>query len=102
MRHSHKDQHPTIITLSDHKADKAASALIVTTCSSYPRKQEGDSSEWDEVEKELGSTQKQAVDSKQSRGLQYQLKQYLSPVFVEALALTFIAEWGDRSQVAFL
>lgn len=63
--------------------------------------QEGDSSEWDEVEKELGSTQKQAADSKQSRGLQHQLNQYLSPVFVEALALTFIAEWGDRSQVAF-
>ena len=60
--------------------------------------QEGES-EWDEVERELGSTGKQAADSKQSRGLQHHLKQFLSPVFVEALALTFIAEWGDRSQV---
>ena len=60
--------------------------------------QEGES-EWDEVERELGGTAKQAADSKQSRGLQHQMKQYLSPVLVEALVLTFIAEWGDRSQV---
>jgi putative Ca2+/H+ antiporter (TMEM165/GDT1 family) len=24
----------------------------------------------------------------------------LSPVFVEAFVLTFLAEWGDRSQIA--
>lgn len=63
--------------------------------------QEGES-EWDEVERELGSTGKQAADSKQSRGVQHQLKQFLSPVFVEAFVLTFIAEWGDRSQVLAL
>ena len=60
--------------------------------------QEGES-EWDEVERELGSAGKQVADSKQSKGVQYHLRQYLSPVLVESFVLTFIAEWGDRSQV---
>ncbi len=61
--------------------------------------QEGES-EWDEVERELGSSAKQAEDSKPSKGFQQVLRRYFSPVFVEALVLNFLAEWGDRSQVS--
>jgi len=60
--------------------------------------QEGES-EWDEVERELGGAGKQAEESKPSRGVQQVLRRYFSPVFVEALVLNFLAEWGDRSQV---
>ena len=63
--------------------------------------QEGES-EWDEVERELGSTNppvKNGEGSKQGRGVVQTLKRYLSPVFLEAFIITFLAEWGDRSQV---
>ena len=63
--------------------------------------QEGES-EWDEVERELGSTNsavKNGEGSKQGRSAVQTLKRYLSPVFLEAFIITFLAEWGDRSQV---
>jgi len=33
-------------------------------------------------------------------GFAKMLKQFLSPVFVQTFTMTFLAEWGDRSQVA--
>ena len=67
--------------------------------------QEGES-ELEEVERELGSKQakagnKASMNGDAGRKAEYlgQLKTLLPPVFVEAFALTFLAEWGDRSQV---
>ena len=65
--------------------------------------QEG-ASEYEEVEKELGS---KAVKSGSKGNLNGEgetkdrgmLRRLFSPVFLEAFVLTFLAEWGDRSQV---
>jgi putative Ca2+/H+ antiporter (TMEM165/GDT1 family) len=54
------------------------------------------------VERELGSGGKQAEENRPSKGVQQVLRRYFSPVFVEALVLNFLAEWGDRSQVRSL
>ena len=58
------------------------------------------------MERELGSKQAKAGnkagmngDAGRKGGYLGQLKTLLPPVFVEAFALTFLAEWGDRSQV---
>ena len=58
------------------------------------------------MERELGSKQAKAGskagmngDAGRKAGYVGQLKTLLPPVFVEAFALTFLAEWGDRSQV---
>ena len=70
--------------------------------------QEGES-ELEEVERELGSKQAKAGgkggmngDAGRKPGLLGQLKRLFPPVFLEAFVLTFLAEWGDRSQVNFL
>ena len=67
--------------------------------------QEGES-ELEEVERELGSKQAKAGskagvngDAGRKAGYFGQLKTLLPPVLVEAFVLTFLAEWGDRSQV---
>ncbi|KAK9904697.1 hypothetical protein WJX75_000756 [Coccomyxa subellipsoidea] len=62
-------------------------------------------SEYEEVEKELGS---KAVKSGSKGNLNGEgetkdrgmLRRLFSPVFLEAFVLTFLAEWGDRSQIA--
>jgi len=58
------------------------------------------------VERELGSKQaktggKAGVngDAGRKAGILGQLKTLFPPVFLEAFVLTFLAEWGDRSQV---
>jgi putative Ca2+/H+ antiporter (TMEM165/GDT1 family) len=60
--------------------------------------------ELDEVEKEL-----EAVDKSPKTGgpaangknpLLGTLRRFVSPVLLEAFTLTFLAEWGDRSQIA--
>lgn len=64
----------------------------------YP--QEGDS-EWDEVEKELGGSKSGKIGEEAKTGAIWgqQLRRHLNPTFIEAFVLTFLAEWGDRSQV---
>ncbi len=67
--------------------------------------QEG-ASEYEEVEKELGSKAAKSGskgslngegDAKGKSNGQL-LRRLFSPVFLEAFVLTFLAEWGDRSQ----
>jgi putative Ca2+/H+ antiporter (TMEM165/GDT1 family) len=53
---------------------------------------DGGGEELAEVEKELGENKK-GGNKKRALGL-------LSPVLVEVFTLTFLAEWGDRSQIA--
>jgi Ca2+/H+ antiporter, TMEM165/GDT1 family len=56
--------------------------------------QEEGPSELQEVEAELNSPRK--VHSKPGSSL---LQKVLSPIVIEAFALTFVGEWGDRSQI---
>jgi putative Ca2+/H+ antiporter (TMEM165/GDT1 family) len=39
-------------------------------------------------------------EKKQSKALTRLLYMLFSPVFLKAFTLTFLAEWGDRSQIA--
>merc|ERR1712190_86748 len=49
---------------------------------------------------EVENTLKEAA-SKEHRGLVRRIfSKMLTPIFLEALMLTFLAEWGDRSQIA--
>ena len=76
--------------------------------------QEGES-ELDEVERELQAKSKGSgpVNGRSANGdgkagqprksessVRRMAQNLLSPVFVEAFVLTFLAEWGDRSQIA--
>lgn len=54
-------------------------------------------SELDEVEKELAGGRKDAEPGKAVTAL---LRRFVSPILLEAFTLTFVAEWGDRSQIA--
>lgn len=61
-----------------------------------------DHNELDEVERELTgirSGDSNSLDTPRSK-LHSTLVGYMSPVIVEAFTLTFLAEWGDRSQIA--
>ena len=58
------------------------------------------------MERELGSKQAKASskgglngDAGKKPGVLGRLKKLLPPIFLEAFVLTFLAEWGDRSQV---
>jgi putative Ca2+/H+ antiporter (TMEM165/GDT1 family) len=52
--------------------------------------------EMEEVEEKL----KEGPAAKAKGGMRKLLAAALSPVFVETFVLTFLAEWGDRSQIA--
>jgi putative Ca2+/H+ antiporter (TMEM165/GDT1 family) len=77
----------------------------------YTGEGEGGENELQEVERELSSSAHKtssgntaemggALGGKGRSGLGAVLKSMLSPVLLEALTLTFMAEWGDRSQIA--
>ena len=57
---------------------------------------EGGGEELAEVEKELG----EGKDGKQKGNAKKRALGIFSPVLVEVFTLTFLAEWGDRSQIA--
>lgn len=65
-------------------------------------------SEYEEVEKELGSKAAKSsskgnlngAGEAQEKSTVLVLRRVFSPVFLEAFVLTFLAEWGDRSQIA--
>ena len=65
--------------------------------------QEEGGSELEEVERELAGQKGQAgnlgatAKGKEKPGAP--LRSILSPIFLQAFTLTFLAEWGDRSQV---
>jgi putative Ca2+/H+ antiporter (TMEM165/GDT1 family) len=82
-------------------------SVQVLSCDFVPV-QEGES-ELEEVERELGSKQAKAGvknsingDAGRKAGIMGRLKTLFPPVFLEAFVLTFLAEWGDRSQVTIL
>ncbi len=53
--------------------------------------------EYQEVEQELSTSgTSQPTNCVRLRNV---LRRLLSPVFVEAFIMTFLAEWGDRSQI---
>lgn len=56
----------------------------------------------EEMEKEAKLTLSQDVESGIIRGgrIRYRCFGLLSPIFLQAFTLTFLAEWGDRSQIA--
>jgi putative Ca2+/H+ antiporter (TMEM165/GDT1 family) len=64
--------------------------------------QEGPS-EYEEVERELGSktlkVSTNGQDLPKDKGSTLFLRRIFSPILLEAFVLTFLAEWGDRSQV---
>uniref|UniRef100_A0A061S2S8 GDT1 family protein n=1 Tax=Tetraselmis sp. GSL018 TaxID=582737 RepID=A0A061S2S8_9CHLO len=49
--------------------------------------------EMHEVEEKLGKTSSQTLYKRV-------LSRFLTPIFLESMILTFLAEWGDRSQIA--
>lgn len=74
---------------------------------------QGGESELDEVERELGQNahgnktssgnSAEMGETKNKKGSNYLMsivKTFVSPVLLEAFTLTFLAEWGDRSQIA--
>lgn len=67
--------------------------------------QNQDNDELEEVEKELAHSSKddhyhQDNNSKPYSTPSAALRRIFSPIFLEAFTLTFLAEWGDRSQIA--
>ena len=63
----------------------------------------------DQVEQELSNSNSSGSkrsligsedEKKNSRALTRLLYMLFSPVFLKAFSLTFLAEWGDRSQIA--
>jgi len=66
--------------------------------------------EFEEVERELENRSEskkvdeleggQAKDKPVAPGLTALLLRYFSPVFMQCFTMTFVAEWGDRSQIA--
>lgn len=69
---------------------------------------QGGESELDQVEQELSNSNNSGSkrslvgedEKKNNSGLTRLLYMLFSPVFLKAFTLTFLAEWGDRSQIA--
>ncbi|MEW5298605.1 MAG: hypothetical protein WDW38_000667 [Sanguina aurantia] len=60
----------------------------------------GEESELEQVEAELKGSAKEGEKRKQSDPMSSLLNMLFSQIFIKAFALTFVAEWGDRSQIA--
>eukprot|EP00238_Polyblepharides_amylifera_P009252 CAMPEP_0196594146 /NCGR_PEP_ID=MMETSP1081-20130531/77461_1 /TAXON_ID=36882 /ORGANISM="Pyramimonas amylifera, Strain CCMP720" /LENGTH=193 /DNA_ID=CAMNT_0041918323 /DNA_START=243 /DNA_END=824 /DNA_ORIENTATION=+ len=69
---------------------------------SYQMSEKENWEELKEVEAELASHGGKDEKSKKERRdlLRFSLAGLVSPIFIEAFTLTFLAEWGDRSQLA--
>lgn len=61
---------------------------------------QGEESELEQVEAELKGSGKEGEKRKQSDPMSSLLNMLFSQIFIKAFALTFVAEWGDRSQIA--
>jgi putative Ca2+/H+ antiporter (TMEM165/GDT1 family) len=70
---------------------------------------QGGESELDQVEQELSNSNSSGSkrslvgeddEKKREQALTRVLYMLFSPVFLKAFTLTFLAEWGDRSQIA--
>mmetsp|Transcript_9880 Transcript_9880/g.19398 ORF Transcript_9880/g.19398 Transcript_9880/m.19398 type:complete len:271 (+) Transcript_9880:176-988(+) len=54
----------------------------------------------DDADEEIEEVEKALRSNKSKSGWRAALGKILTPVFIEAFILTFLAEWGDRSQIA--
>ena len=61
---------------------------------------DGGSDELAEVEAELADEDEKKRKKKGKKGKKGKTSSLLSPVLVETFVITFLAEWGDRSQIA--
>ncbi|CAH8515154.1 unnamed protein product [Schistosoma turkestanicum] len=73
------------------------------TMSSSAAKEEFDEVHMQLTQSKVGDTEAGTSDTDSPRGFSSKLlliiKNILTPIFVEAFVLTFLAEWGDRSQI---
>merc|ERR1719277_332028 len=60
----------------------------------------GEEEDKDEEFKEVESTLKDSATKAQKSMIRRTFSKVCTPIFMEALMLTFLAEWGDRSQIA--
>eukprot|EP00747_Dinoflagellata_sp_TGD_P168962 gnl/TRDRNA2_/TRDRNA2_196657_c0_seq1.p1 gnl/TRDRNA2_/TRDRNA2_196657_c0~~gnl/TRDRNA2_/TRDRNA2_196657_c0_seq1.p1 ORF type:complete len:283 (+),score=54.54 gnl/TRDRNA2_/TRDRNA2_196657_c0_seq1:128-850(+) len=60
----------------------------------------GEEEDKDEEFEEVENTLKDSASKSQRSFLRRTFSKICTPIFLEALLLTFIAEWGDRSQIA--
>jgi len=60
----------------------------------------GDGDSKDEEFEEVENTLKETATKAQKSMMRRMFSKFCTPVFMEALMLTFLAEWGDRSQIA--
>jgi len=60
----------------------------------------GEGEDKDEEFEEVENTLKEAATKAQKGLIRRLFSKFCTPIFMEALMLTFLAEWGDRSQIA--
>lgn len=60
----------------------------------------GEGEDKDEEFEEVENTLKEAATKAQKGVVRRMFSKFCTPIFMEALMLTFLAEWGDRSQIA--
>jgi len=60
----------------------------------------GEEEDKDEEFVEVENTLKEATTKSQQGFVRRAFSRFCTPIFLEALMLTFLAEWGDRSQIA--
>eukprot|EP00192_Tetraselmis_astigmatica_P021356 CAMPEP_0117681202 /NCGR_PEP_ID=MMETSP0804-20121206/18828_1 /TAXON_ID=1074897 /ORGANISM="Tetraselmis astigmatica, Strain CCMP880" /LENGTH=291 /DNA_ID=CAMNT_0005490887 /DNA_START=66 /DNA_END=941 /DNA_ORIENTATION=+ len=54
----------------------------------------------EEVEEEIQEVEEKLGKTGSSSAVRRMLSRFLTPIFLESFILTFLAEWGDRSQIA--
>jgi len=60
----------------------------------------GEEEDKDEEFEEVENTLKESATKSQKSMVRRLFSKFCTPIFLEALMLTFLAEWGDRSQIA--
>lgn len=60
----------------------------------------GEEEDKDEEFKEVEDNLKDSASKSQKSAVRRLFSKFCTPIFLEALMLTFLAEWGDRSQIA--
>ncbi|KAL7061973.1 hypothetical protein AAHC03_01229 [Spirometra sp. Aus1] len=70
----------------------------MTVLSAYSMSPGDANEEYQEVEQQIGSADVNLGSSSHVR-IRALLRKVLSPIFAEAFLMTFLAEWGDRSQL---
>lgn len=54
----------------------------------------------EDVEEEIQEVTERLTEDQKQSGIRKMLGRFCTPVLIEAFVLTFLAEWGDRSQIA--